>query len=350
MPRYRLSLLLLALPLIACERRETPITAEVIPAAPAPPPARPGAPPGAEIGLPRAVNGVLPPGAADKVLPPGGKPVVKLLDAGAAPRSDLSYALVKGASARMVVRVDNAMAMKAGGQALPSTALPRMSMGMDAAAVERNAGGESKVESRLNAVGVEPNGGQQEQMARALRPLLDSLKGLSMTYWVNPKGNVRDVKLNVPPNVPPAAQQIFAGLSQSFESMVTPLPSEPVGVGARWQVISRTAGAGADILQAAVYTLKARDGARVTLEVKLVQLAAGDTIKSPQLPAGMTVRLRGFNSGGDGTTVLDLKSVAPESGTVAMKTSMDLSTPGEKPGTTEESSVDTRTTVQIARP
>jgi len=356
--RQRLSLLLLALPLAACGHRDVPITAEPVapvaaevapPPAPSMPPARQGGP-SAEQGLPRATNGVLAAGAADKVLGVGGQPVVKLLEPGAEPRSDLSYALAKGVTQKMVMTMDMAMGMKVGSQAVPPTSLPRMSMGMDAATVDKNAAGEFKIDSHLTTVSVDPSGAQQEQMARALRPQLEGMRGLSMAYWVSPKGRVHDVKLGMPPSMPPAAQQLLQGMSQSFESMVTPLPAEPVGVGARWQVVSRTATGGADILQSAIYTLKARDGARATLEVKLVQLAASDTIHTAQMPAGMSARIKAFNSSGGGRSVLDLRSVAPEGGSMTLKTAMDLAVQGAGPGSGDESSVETTTTVQIARP
>jgi hypothetical protein len=132
--------------------------------------------------------------------------------------------------------------------------------------------------------------------------------------------------------------------------MVTPLPAEPVGLGARWQVISRTATGGADLLQSAIYTLKSRDGGRATLEVKLIQLAASDTIHSPQMPAGMSAKVKSFSSGGSGTTQVDLKSVAPEGGAMTLKTTMDIGVQGAGPGTTDDSTVETTTAVTITRP
>lgn len=345
----RLPLLLLALPIVACDRPEVSITAEPRPVVAQVAPQQ-GGPASPEQGLPRATNGVLPAGAADKVLPVGGKPIVKLLEPGAEPRSDLSYVLVKGSSQKMVMTMDMSMAMKVQGQNLPATALPRMSMGMDASTIDKSPAGEFKIDSHLSSVSVDAAGGQQEQMAKALRPQLEAMKGLSMSYWVNPKGHVHDVKLGMPSSMPPAAQQLLTGMSQSFESMVIPLPSEPVGVGAQWQVISRTATGGADLLQSAVYTLKSRSGARATLEVKLIQLAASDTIRGPQMPAGMSAKVKGFHSGGGGTTQIDLKSVAPEGGQMTLKTGMDLAVAGANPGSVDESTVETTTTVQIARP
>jgi hypothetical protein len=335
----------LALSLAACQAREVVITPEP-PRAPEVVPS-PGGP---EVPLPKPANGVLPPGAADKVLPVGSPPIVKVLDQGAEPRSDLSYALVKGAAQKMAMAMDMTIGVKTRGQSMPPTNMPRMTMTFDTSVTDKNGGGEFKIDSRLTATSVDPSGGQQEQMAKALRPQIDAMKGLGMAYWVSPKGHVHDVKLDVPASVPAAAQQIMNGMSQSFESMVTPLPPEPVGVGARWQVVSRINTGGADILQSAVYTLKSRSGPRATLDVSILQLAANDTIHTAQMPAGMSAKVKAFSSGGSGTTQLDLKSVVPEGGRMSLKTGMDIAVQGSGAGAGDESTVETTTTVQVTRP
>jgi hypothetical protein len=355
--RSLLSVVLFALPLAcavctACTERDVPITpdldrsAAIVTPSPVPsPPFTPGAEP--EVALPKPANGVLAAGEADKVLPAGSPPLVKLLEAGT-DAHDLSYALTKGASQKMAMAMDMAVGIKAKGQTLPQTPMPRMTMTFDTLTADRSAAGEFKIESHLVGTSVDPSGGQQEQMARALRPQVEGMKGLGMAYWVTAKGHVHDVKLDVPPTVPAAAQQILTGMSQSFESMVIPLPPDPVGVGGRWQVVSRLSAGGLDVLQSAIYTLKSRTGARATLDVALVQLAAADTIHTPQMPPGMSAKVKSFNSTGKGTNQVDLKSVAPEGGTTTLVTAMDIAVQGS--GSTEESSVETTTRVQVTRP
>jgi hypothetical protein len=340
------ALFFLALPLAACTTLDASLVPE--PDRWISEEAKPGANP--EVAIPRPANGVLPAGAADNVLKKGHPPIVKLLEPGAEPRSDLSYGLSKGTSQKMAMAMDMMVGVKTKGQSMPQTPMPRMTMTFDTGVTDRNAAGEFKIDSRLVATSVDPSGAQQEQMAKALRPQIEGMKGLGMVYWVSAKGYVHDVKLDVPASVPASAQQIMSGMSQSFESMVTPLPAEPVGIGARWQVVSRVATGGADILQSAIYTLKARSGPRATLELTMVQLAADDTIHTPQMPAGMNAKVRGFTSGGTGTSQMDLKTVAPESGTMTIKTGMDITVQGAGAGAGEDSTVETTTTVQVSRP
>ena len=300
------------------------------------------------IALPRAASGVLSAGVADKLLASGAPAIVRLLEPGAEPRADLSYAIAKGPAPKLGMAMDMAVSVKAGGQ-VNNAALPRMGMTLDGSAAEASAAGEWKILASLVGITIDGKGPQAEQMAAAMRPQIESMKGLAINYWLSPKGRVRDVKVELPKGFPKAAEALVAGLNQSFESMVAPLPVEPVGLGAKWQVVSRMAASGADLLQSATYTLEARDGAHATLDMTTTQLSASDTIHALGSPGGAVTRVKAFSSGGSGTTRIDTTSVVPESGTTTMKTGMTvLVTQGAEPG--DESTVETRTSVTLSRP
>ncbi len=308
--------------------------------------AKPGV--NAPIALPKSASGVLAAGAADKVLPSGAPALVRLLDPGAEPRADLSYAIAKGPAPKLGMDMDMAVSVKAGGH-VNEAKLPKMGMTLDGSTNETNAAGEWKILASLVGITIDGKGPQAEQMAAAMRPQIESMKGLGINYWLNPKGRVRDVKIELPKGFPPAAEALVQGLNQSFESMVAPLPIEAVGLGAKWQVVSRMAASGADLLQSATYTLKARDGARATLDVVTTQLSASDTIKALGAPGGALTHVKSFSSGGTGTTKIDTTSVVPEGGTTTMKTGMTVVvSQGGEPG--EESAIETRTSVTLSRP
>jgi hypothetical protein len=161
---------------------------------------------------------------------------------------------------------------------------------------------------------------------------------------------VHGITMKLPPGLPPSAQQMMSGMSQSFESMVAPLPDGPVGAGARWQVVTRVNNAGADILQFATYTLKARNGSKITLDVAIDQLAASGSIKAPGMPPGVSASLSSLKSSGGGTTRLDLTSIAPEAGQLSLKTSMDIDVAAGAGSATEKSRVDLTMAAEMFRP
>lgn len=297
-----------------------------------------------------AKNGILPPGAADKILAVGARPLVKLVSPGAEPRSELVYDLTKGVKQSLGMSMDMAMSLKIGPQAAPPVILPRMMMGLDMTAADKDARGDWKIDALLNRVTIEAKGAQQEQMAKQMRPHMDGMKGLTMAYFVTPKGHVHDVSINTPPNFPAQAQQMLQGMNQSFESMVAPFPSDAVGVGAKWEVTTRVASGGADLLQFSTYVLKERKGSQTTLDVTVTQVAASEMINAPGMPAGAAAKLTAFHSGGGGSSRLDTKSVAPLGGKMSVKSGMDLEVSAGGAGPAQQTSVNTDLTVEFSRP
>lgn len=299
-------------------------------------------------------NGVMPPGAADAILKTGSPPIVHVLDAGKGPRTPLVYAFTKGDRQVLDVALDMKMSMSSPGRAMPSAAIPRMVMTLDLLAKELSEG-RAKVDATIQGLSIVPQGQAQEAIAAEMRPQLDSVKGLGMSYWVAPQGTVHDVKIALPEGAPAASQQTLESMSQSFESMVAPLPGAPVGAGAVWEVVSRVSSAGADILQYATYTLTSRKGDDAEVDVALRQVAASERVK---VPGGMEViaRLRSFTSSGKGTMAVRTTQIAPVRGALTVDSTMAIEVTADVPGvqdpaaTKQQFSIESSLAVTLSRP
>jgi hypothetical protein len=106
--------------------------------------------------------------------------------------------------------------------------------------------------------------------------------------------------------------------------MASPLPVEPVGKGARWDVMTSVKSAGIVIDQTSTMTLKDVSGSDLELAVSLVQKAARQTLDLPQLPPGAVAELTGLKSEGSGSTKVSLNSVLPTESTMSMNTDQEL--------------------------
>jgi hypothetical protein len=126
-------------------------------------------------------TGILAKGEADKYAKKGARPVVRLLDAGAEPRSPAAYAIVKGTSKPLQMGMDLEMAMEAEGMKLPATKMPRLVLVFNFTTGNR-AGTEWPIDGKLSKISVESNGPAQEQIAAALRPQLGSLGFRSLLF------------------------------------------------------------------------------------------------------------------------------------------------------------------------
>lgn len=311
---------------------------------------------GKEAGEPKSLvpatkNGILSKGAADKIVKAGSRSVVHVLAPGAEPRSPVAYALAKGPSKPFRMAMDLEMAMNASAVKIPPTKVPRMALLFDFSTGERK-GGDWPIDGKVAGVTVEPNGAAEEQIAAALRPQIEPMKGFGMTYLVDERGRVHDLKMSWPEGMPAQAQQMVAGMSQSLESMTAPLPEEPIGIGAKWEVIGRAAANGADLLQVSTFELKERKGDVITLDIGVRQIAANDKVSPPGMPKIATAKLLSFDAKGRGSSVIDTKDIAPMSGSMAMTTGMSLEISLSMDGKTEtqKTVMDTKTTVTYSRP
>ncbi len=296
-------------------------------------------------------TGILAKGQADKFAKAGGKSVVRLLEPGAEPRAVASYAIALGPSKPLQIGMDLEMTMKSGELQVPTTAMPRMNLlfNFDVGA---RAAAEWPITGKLSKISVEARTATQEQIASALRPHLGQLEGIGMNYFVDEKGRIRDVKVTLPPTLPEMAGQLMSGMTQSVESMTSALPTEPIGIGAQWEVFSRIVANGADILQVSTFTLEKREGTVLTLDAVVRQFAAKESVKPPGLPPTASARILAFKCRGTGKPVFDLADVAPKSGSMSIDSAMTIELEAEVEGTVEKQSttIDTKTTASYTRP
>lgn len=80
-------------------------------------------------------------------------------------------------------------------------------------------------------------------------------------------------------------------LVQRLVGLAIPLPLEPVGVGARWRVVTILRQGPAYAKQTATYTLRAATPTRWTIAVEVRRVAEEQRFEDPALPAGATADL-----------------------------------------------------------
>jgi hypothetical protein len=300
-----------------------------------------------EIKVPASKNGIVGTGVADRILKNGARPMTRLVEQGEEPRTAMAYEFSKGSARPLAIALDTTLGLTAPGKTMPPTSVPRMTMTLGLDVAEKNGAGDWRIDAKLSDVAVTARTPVEEQIATAMRTQLAGVKGMQMGYWITPHGHVHDAKVDLPSSFPAQAQQVMQGMNQSFETMVAPLPEEPIGVGAKWQVVSRLANSGADLLQFATFTLKAREGSRMVLDVAIQQLAANDKIEVPGL-AGVSATLKKFGSNGSGSTDIDTKDPAPDKGNVTVKSKMEMEI--AQGGASQSMAVDTNLTVTFSRP
>ena len=253
----------------------------------------------------------------------GAATTVKLLDPGTEPRTPLRYQFQAGGTQRMVMEMKMAMAMEAGGMQQPEMQMPvtRMTMAVDSKEV--TAAGDLRYEFRLEEVKVLPTPGANAMMVAAMEQQMTGMVGMSGSGTVTSRGVTRDVDVKLAAGANPQAAQLINNMKQSMNQMSAPLPREPVGKGARWQVTMPLEMQMMKLAQIATYTLTDIQGEKVTFDVAIKQSAPPQEIAAQGAPPGTKVSLESLSSSGSGTIELDLtNSLVPTSSMNVTSTSV----------------------------
>jgi hypothetical protein len=226
--------------------------------------------------------------------------VVKLLEQGIAPLQTLRIAPAMGMkqSAIMRMKVDQTMVMR--GQKLPPTPTPATQFTIEVDITDIAANGDVSVEYRCPKVEVIDESNEPSPVKPMMETLLKSMKGLTGTATVSNRGFTKKSNVTLPPNAEPNIQAARDIMKAWMNLMSSPLPEEPVGVGAKWKVIQLIESNGMNVKQTTVHTLKEIKGKAIEIAIEQAQTADAQELKTPGVPTGTTTKLLSLDSTGAG--------------------------------------------------
>ena len=259
--------------------------------------------------------------------------VVKLLDSGAQPRKALRYKFQAGRSETMVMETSTSMAMEMGEQKQPETKMPPTQMTMTIESKEVSPQGDMRYEFKMEKADVLADPNANPMMVNAMKQSMNSLVGMSGWATVTPRGFTTDAEIKMPDGIDPQMGQAMGNMRQSMKQMSAPLPAEPVGKGARWQVTMPFETIGMKITQIATYELLEVRGDKVKFDVAIEQSAEPQEINMPGTPPGTIMSLESLTTSGKGTVELQMTDLVPTSN-VNMTTTYTVSANDQKIKTT----------------
>ena len=269
---------------------------------------------------------------------------IRVLEAGAEPRATLRFEVPEGT--RQTVHVGNSASglRRVNGLEVPqqSTIVGiTMSMGLTAAAVT---GGEQRVDFVIDAVEPRFHPRVPEAGRVRLTRRFAATAGTSGGLMRGANGVCRVAKDDAPVGVMPpealrAAEHMQKSVAQSMDVLTLPVPDEPVGVGARWEVVSPQERNGVRLRMTRTYELLARDGAQVSVAVVVNERADAGEMRLPGFPPNASARLASLSSSGSGRLTARLDRIVPEEATLVIdaKMSVNVSEGGQRAVLEQES-------------
>jgi hypothetical protein len=236
---------------------------------------------------------------------------VKLLEAGAEPRSALRYHPKAGEkqTAIMTMKIKLDMPMpptQPGGAPGKMPAIPTMNIPMDLTVQSVAANGDITYELVFGEVGITEQPGTPPDMLQQMKTQLAAFKGLTSTGIISSRGVNKKSEVKLPAEADPQVRQFMDQMKEGMGNMTVPLPEEAVGVGAKWEVKKANKVQTTSVEQNGIYDLASVEGDRASVKFTL------DSNISQKAQAG-TAKASGS---ANGTISLDLAKLAGPSFTL----------------------------------
>jgi len=261
---------------------------------------------------------------------------VKLVLAGAEPRTAMRYAAQTGSEQVANLAMTTELELGATGQKMP-TLLPktRMTIGTKVTAVD--ATGETRFGLTITdadlAEGAAAGGTRAgEKLAEVIR----GMKGLTGDKVASARGVSHQFALAAPAGsdgimATAALKPVMQGFERAIDQMTVPFPEEAIGVGAKWEVSQKVVEAGMTLDQTTTFEVTAVKGQRVSLRFTVTLAAPPGKLEST-FAGGLAADVKSLTGSGDGTIEVDLGKVLPVAlnakNRIAM--SLELALPNEK--------------------
>lgn len=247
---------------------------------------------------------------------------VTLLEAGEGEKSTLRLELEPGSTQSTAMRMKTTQQIMMGGREFPTPVMPTMIMPVSVSIAERAEAEGAKawgVKFDFDEMKFE---GADPQTIAAVRQGLAGFGDMTGTGVVTAEGRWRDTSFTGQESMAPEMRDQMEGMTESFRNMGAMLPAEPVGVGGKWRVEQSIESNGIRIDQATVFTLRAREGNRLTLDAEMKQSIPAQDVRPPNVPQ-QSFRTQGEGTG-RGTLVIDLTRAMPVDGTMKSTTKMSM--------------------------
>jgi hypothetical protein len=223
--------------------------------------------------------------------------------------------------------------MEIGDMKQPETQVPVTRMTMTINSKEVSPEGNLYYEFELDQVDVLPKPGANPMMVNTIKQQMSSIQGMSGSATVTSRGFTKDSEIKLPPGTDPQMKQSMDNMQQSMNQMSAPLPKEPVGRGARWQVTMPMETPAMKFTQVATYTLTEIQGDKVKLDVTIEQTAPPQEINTPGAAPDVKASLESLKSSGKGNVEIQMTNLVPSSN-LNMTTINVVSTNNQKIKTT----------------
>jgi len=250
---------------------------------------------------------------------------VKLLEPGSEPRKALRFHPKAGDKQSMVMTMKMGMAVKVGDMPEQAIKLPAMKLVMDMTVKDVASSGDITYDIVTSDASISDEPDVIAQVAEAMKNAVGGMKGIGGTGTISSRGISKGTDIKVPEGADPQVKQFVDQMKETMSRVASPLPEEPVGAGAKWEIKMPIKSQGMTLNQTATYELVSLEGDRGSAKTSVTQTASNQKIQNPMMP-GTKVDLTKLTGHGTGQLTFDLAQILPPEASVEFHQDMATST------------------------
>lgn len=231
---------------------------------------------------------------------------IQLLDAGSEPRTGLRRTIDSNNAQALDVRTRMTLSLAQGGEPLPQQEIPttvaRLIIEEQAGTTESAVGNITIESTTIEAEGTDP------ELADSFRKELATQNPSGITFSFSRPSRTRQMQMEFPDGegALPMIRHFLGNLEQALRLLDVPLPTEAIGVGARWRVLRTVEMMGMSLTEEIDYLLLEKSGDRLRIETRSILSGLPQTIHMPGMPEGSSCQLISLDANGSGVLTLDL--------------------------------------------
>jgi hypothetical protein len=233
---------------------------------------------------------------------------VKLISPGSEPRTALRLHPKPGDKLTTTINLKTTTEMSMGENKMPEMPSPAI-----------------VITSETTVKAVSPDGDISYEILTTDVEGVPQLKGLSATGAVSSRGINKNINVKMPSGLPPMARQLADQIKEGYATAAQPLPEEPIGIGAKWEVRIPSKAGGISAVQTLTSELASLEGDKAVVRINYTQTAPNQKIESPSMP-GVKLDLTRFTGSGSGESMVDLSKMAPTQSTTDGQLEMTMVT------------------------
>ena len=268
---------------------------------------------------------------------------VKLLDAGAEPRTLLRLHPKAGDKQIIEVTSQTTKETKAGDTQIQSLKLPPSKMTIEVTVSSVSAEGDIAYDAVVRDAGLVEAEDTTSPGVDELKASLAGLKGMTIIGTMSNRGISQEAKIKTAVEADAKVKQSMEQMKDRFSANKAAFPAEAVGAGAKWEVSSTLASAGVKIQLTETYQITSIEGEHIATKTTVIPHAANQKVQTPAL-GQMAITLTKLEGNGTGEMSFNLTQLMPTDSTtdVHFQAEMQVNVGGKNQAMTDLSDVHTR--------